>query len=72
VRDKKCPAGVCKALVTYAIKAGKCSGCGVCLRNCPVGAITGEKKQPHVITAQKCTKCGICYDSCKFDAVVRE
>jgi len=67
--DKKCPAGVCKALITYNINANNCNGCGVCLKNCPQEAITGEKKKPHVIDQNKCGKCGVCVDSCKFDAV---
>jgi NADH-quinone oxidoreductase subunit F len=71
VRDRKCPAGVCKALVTYRIDSSKCTGCTLCARNCSVSAIQGEKKQPHTILADKCTKCGVCYDTCKFEAVVR-
>jgi NADH:ubiquinone oxidoreductase subunit F (NADH-binding)/(2Fe-2S) ferredoxin/NAD-dependent dihydropyrimidine dehydrogenase PreA subunit len=71
VRDRRCPAGVCKALVTYAIDPAKCNGCGLCLRNCPAHAIEGQQKKPHAIRAELCTKCGICYDSCRFGAVVR-
>jgi NADH-quinone oxidoreductase subunit F len=71
VRDRKCPAGTCRALVTYAIDATKCTGCTLCARNCPNEAIRGERKQPHAIAAQKCTKCGICYEVCNFDAVRR-
>ena len=69
VRDKKCPAGVCPELTEYAILADKCVGCGACLRRCPTGAISGEKKQPHVIDNSKCVRCGVCADACKFDAV---
>jgi len=69
--DKHCPAGVCKELVTYEIDEENCTGCTLCMRQCPVGAISGEKKEPHVIDTEKCTKCGICYDVCKFDAVKR-
>ncbi|MFC1736063.1 NADH-ubiquinone oxidoreductase-F iron-sulfur binding region domain-containing protein [Candidatus Hydrogenedentota bacterium] len=71
VHDRKCPAGVCKALVTYSIDAEKCTGCTLCAINCPADAVTGEKKQPHSISLGECTKCGICYDTCKFDAVLR-
>jgi NADH-quinone oxidoreductase subunit F len=70
IRDKKCPAGVCRALIRYAIDGEKCTGCGVCLRACPGGAISGSKKQPHTISADKCTRCGICRSECKFDAIM--
>ncbi len=70
IRDKKCPAGVCKALITYRINAEKCTGCMLCAKNCPQTCISGEKKMPHVIDESKCIKCGICYDVCKFDAVM--
>jgi len=69
IREKKCPAGVCKALITYSIDPDKCNGCGVCPRGCVYGAITGSKKQAHVIDAQLCQKCGICRSECKFDAI---
>ncbi len=71
IRDRKCPAGVCKALTTYSIDATKCTGCTLCAKNCPADAIVGEKKQPHKLDAATCTKCGICHDTCKFDAVCR-
>jgi NADH-quinone oxidoreductase subunit F len=71
IREGRCPAGVCKALVSYSINAEKCTGCMVCARQCPAAAIRGEKKQPHAIDTAKCTKCGICYDACKFGAVLR-
>jgi NADH-quinone oxidoreductase subunit F len=67
--DKKCPAGVCKALIEYKIDPENCTGCGVCRKRCPQEAISGEKKKLHTIDLEKCIKCGICYDSCKFDAV---
>ncbi len=69
VRDKKCRAGVCKALVKYEIVPENCNGCHVCFKECPEGAISGEPKGVHVIDQQKCIKCGICRDVCKFDAV---
>ncbi len=69
--EKRCPAGVCSSLVRYSIVADHCRGCGLCLKNCPVGAIEGEKKQPHTITAERCIKCGVCLDKCKFGAVLR-
>ncbi|MBQ8974225.1 MAG: 4Fe-4S binding protein, partial [Oscillospiraceae bacterium] len=70
--DKRCPAGVCKSLMSYAIDPDKCKGCTLCARNCPVGAITGEKKKPHSIDPAKCIKCGVCIDNCKFDAVYKK
>ena len=70
IRDNKCPAKQCKCLITYRIVPDNCVGCGACLRNCPVGAIAGEKKQLHVIDQEKCIKCGICLDSCRFSAVM--
>ncbi len=67
--DHKCPAGVCKALIDYYIIEDECIGCGLCLRKCPQEAISGEKKEPHVIDPELCIKCGVCFDVCKFDAV---
>ncbi len=70
IKDKKCPAGVCKALITYSVDAEKCTGCHACARVCPTQAATGEKKQAHVINAATCIKCGACSEACKFDAIV--
>ncbi|MDD4004417.1 MAG: NADH-ubiquinone oxidoreductase-F iron-sulfur binding region domain-containing protein, partial [Elusimicrobiaceae bacterium] len=67
--DHKCPAGVCKSLVSYSIDPAKCVGCTMCARNCPVNAIAGSVKQPHVIDARKCISCGNCAKVCKFGAV---
>ncbi|NQT94482.1 MAG: NADH-quinone oxidoreductase subunit NuoF, partial [Lentisphaerae bacterium] len=67
-----CPAGSCEQLLSYSILPEQCVGCGACLRVCPVAAIAGEKKKPHVIDQAVCIKCGACYDVCKFDAVSRE
>jgi NADH-quinone oxidoreductase subunit F len=72
IRDKKCPAKVCKALIKFQISKDKCTGCALCLKNCPSNAITGQVKQLHTIHQDKCVKCGICYDVCKFDAVTKE
>ncbi|MHB8986587.1 MAG: NADH-ubiquinone oxidoreductase-F iron-sulfur binding region domain-containing protein, partial [Eubacteriales bacterium] len=69
--DRRCPAGVCSALLNYTIDQEKCNGCGNCARNCPAGAITGEKKQPHTIDPEKCIKCGNCIQKCKFGAVYK-
>ncbi len=69
IYHKKCPAGVCTALYEMSIDPAKCTGCLVCLRNCPTNAITGAKQKPHVLDRQKCIKCNICYTVCKFDAV---
>ena len=69
IKEKKCPAGVCKPLFHYEIDEEACTGCQVCFRKCPQEAISGEKKKLHAIDQEKCVKCGICYDACKFDAV---
>jgi NADH-quinone oxidoreductase subunit F len=69
IRDKKCPAKVCKALLTYSIIAEKCVGCTACARACPTKAITGERKKVHVLDQAKCIRCGACAAACKFDAI---
>ncbi len=69
IKDHKCPAGKCKSLVTYEIDEGKCIGCTVCARKCPVPCIAGERKMPHKIDQSKCIKCGACFEACKFGAV---
>lgn len=71
VTEKRCPAGACKALTNYYILEDKCKGCTLCARNCPVGAISGTVKKPHVIDTSKCIKCGACMEKCKFSAIVK-
>lgn len=74
IKEKKCPAKQCKALISYIIDPERCKGCGICARKCPVDCIKGEKKKPYIIEQDKCIKCGTCLDSCpsKFAAVVVE
>jgi len=67
---KKCPAKVCRPLLTYTVDQENCTGCMVCLKNCPANAITGERKGPHLINQDLCTRCGICYTKCKFDSIL--
>jgi NADH-quinone oxidoreductase subunit F len=69
IREKRCPAGVCRELIHYSIDVEQCTGCGACLKACPYDAVTGEKKEAHSIHDDKCQKCGICRDTCKFDAI---
>ncbi len=70
--DKRCRAGVCKALITFSIDADRCTGCLRCRQACPAGAISGEKKKPHLIDEEKCDKCGICFEVCEQRAVIRK
>ena len=72
IKDKKCPAGVCKALLSFTIEPDKCRGCTLCARNCPVNAISGKVKEPHVIDPDKCIKCGLCVSNCHFNAIVKK
>lgn len=71
IENKTCPAGECSDLIEYSIDADKCKGCTLCARNCPVNAISGSVKQPHIIDTDKCIKCGKCIQNCRFDAVIK-
>jgi len=71
VVEKRCPAGVCKDLISYRILPDKCKGCTMCARNCPAGAINGAIRAPHSIDPAKCIKCGVCMSNCHFDAIVK-
>ena len=73
VKEKRCPARVCKALVVYYIEPEKCTACGLCLKNCPSGAVKGGKKIIHWIDQEACTKCGVCFEVCpkRFGAVAK-
>lgn len=72
VVDKRCPAGVCKHLLSFEVVADKCKGCTACARNCPVGAISGKVKEAHVIDQSKCIKCGACIEKCRFGAIIKK
>ncbi len=72
IRDRKCPAGVCTALLEYVINEDRCKGCGVCARSCPVECIYGQKKASYAIDGDKCIKCGICMEKCPFDAISKK
>ena len=69
IQDRRCPAGVCRALITYTIDAEACKACGKCKQVCPTDCISGEKKVPHEIDQARCIRCGSCFDVCPFDAV---
>jgi NADH-quinone oxidoreductase subunit F len=70
IHEKKCPAKSCKSLLTYTVDPEKCTGCTVCAKNCPVDAISGERKEVHEIHQDLCIKCGLCYTKCNFDAII--
>ena len=69
ITRKRCPAGVCRALIEYSIDVNACTGCGACRKACPQDAVSGKAKEPHVIDGKKCIKCGLCLDACAFNAV---
>ncbi len=71
VRDKKCPAGVCKSMLNYIVDEQRCKSCGICARNCPVNCITGQKGVPYKIDQEKCIKCGTCMEKCPFKAIFK-
>ncbi len=70
INHKKCPAKVCRPLLTYKVDPEKCTGCLVCSKNCPAKAITGERKKAHFINQELCTKCGVCFSKCKFESIL--
>ena len=72
IKDKRCPARVCRDLITYIIDEEKCTGCLRCVKECPQEAILGERRKPHRILQEKCIKCGICHETCKFEAIKLE
>ncbi len=72
IKERRCKAGVCEDLTLIAINDSLCPGCGICIKHCPVEAISGEKKQVHRIDPDKCSKCGDCIENCPFDAIYRK
>jgi len=72
IKEKRCPAGVCQALLSYTILEDKCKGCGICAKQCPVSAISGQPKNPYNIDSSKCIKCGVCMQKCPFKAIVKK
>jgi NADP-reducing hydrogenase subunit HndC len=72
IENKRCPAHKCKRLISYSILQEKCKRCGMCLKNCPVKAVTGDREQGYAIDTQKCTKCGNCLEVCKFKSILKE
>ncbi|MBN1671821.1 MAG: 4Fe-4S binding protein [Kiritimatiellae bacterium] len=71
IRNRRCPAKVCRGLFAYEIDPDACKGCGICAKNCPVSAISGERREPHVIDRDRCTRCGVCLQKCPFAAVMK-
>ncbi len=71
IRAHRCPAKVCRGLFQYEIVPATCTGCGVCAKNCPVDAITGARRQPHLIDQTKCVKCGLCFEKCSYGAIAK-
>jgi len=72
IKNKRCPAGACSALIEFRVVPDKCKNCGICAKHCPVNCISGDKKTPYIIDQQVCIKCGNCKAKCPFDAIVSE